>query len=146
MTTRGIRNNNPLNIRRGGSQWQGLRKPQSDMHFCQFAAMSYGWRAAFILLTRTYYHKYRLFTIRRIIERWAPPRENNTEEYVKQVARMMNYDADMPLGIPSVDYCRWMRLGYAMAIVENGMACAGMLDPNDMIRGWELARNTNGNC
>ncbi len=53
---RGIRNNNPLNIRRSKDKWQGLRALQTDTAFCQFETMAYGWRAAFVLLTRTYYH------------------------------------------------------------------------------------------
>ena len=60
MIPRGIRNNNPLNVRRSKDQWQGLRVVQTDSQFCQFETMEYGWRAAFVLLTRTYYHKYRL--------------------------------------------------------------------------------------
>ena len=71
MLPRGIRNNNPLNIRRTAKdQWKGLRAQQTDASFCQFESLDYGWRAAFYLLTRTYYHKYRLFTIRAIISRW----------------------------------------------------------------------------
>ena len=57
MLPRGIRNNNPLNIRRSKDQWQGLRAQQTDAQFCQFETLEYGWRAAFYLLTRTYYHK-----------------------------------------------------------------------------------------
>ena len=57
MLPRGIRNNNPLNIRRTAKdQWKGLRAQQTDASFCQFERMEYGWRAAFYLLTRTYYH------------------------------------------------------------------------------------------
>ena len=36
MLPRGIRNNNPLNIRRSKDQWQGLRAQQTDASFCQF--------------------------------------------------------------------------------------------------------------
>ena len=57
MLPRGIRNNNPLNIRRSKDQWQGMKKEQTDSAFCQFENLAYGWRAAFKLLTRTYYHK-----------------------------------------------------------------------------------------
>ena len=46
MTPRGIRNNNPLNIRRGASQWQGLKRRQTDKDFCQFVTVAYGYRAA----------------------------------------------------------------------------------------------------
>ena len=37
MLPRGIRNNNPLNIRRTAKdQWKGLRAQQTDASFCQF--------------------------------------------------------------------------------------------------------------
>ena len=88
MLPRGIRNNNPLNIRRSKDQWQGLKAQQTDASFCQFESLDYGWRAAFYLLTRTYYHKYRLFTIRAIINKWAPPNENLTSTYIANVSRL----------------------------------------------------------
>ena len=94
MLPRGIRNNNPLNIRRGKDQWQGLRAQQTDASFCQFESLDYGWRAAFYLLTRTYYHKYRLYTIRMIISKWAPPQENLTATYIENVCRLTGIPPD----------------------------------------------------
>ena len=123
MLPRGIRNNNPLNIRKGKDQWKGLRAQQTDASFCQFERLEYGWRAAFYLLTRTYYHKYRLFTIRAIISRWAPPNENLTATYIENVS-------DQP--------ARWMMLGVAMAIQENG---TDSLDYFAMLKGWTLAKS-----
>ena len=73
MLPRGIRNNNPLNIRRSKDKWKGMAAQQNDAAFCQFESMEWGWRAAFYLLTRTYYHKHRLYTIRAIVSKWAPP-------------------------------------------------------------------------
>ena len=127
MLPRGIRNNNPLNIRRGKDQWQGLRAQQTDASFCQFESLEYGWRAAFYLLTRTYYHKYRLYTIRAIISRWAPPNENLTATYIQNVCRLTGIAPDEPLGIPSM----------AMAIQENG---TDSLDYFAMLRGWGMCR------
>ena len=94
MLPRGIRNNNPLNIRRSKDQWQGLRAQQTDASFCQFETLEYGWRAAFYLLTRTYYHKYRLYTIRMIINKWAPPNENLTATYIENVSRLTGIAPD----------------------------------------------------
>ncbi|SEA28126.1 hypothetical protein SAMN05216462_0958 [Xylanibacter ruminicola] len=139
MTTpRGIRNNNPLNIRKSKDKWKGLRAQQQDAAFCQFENMEWGWRAAFWLLTRTYYHTYRLFTIRTIIQKWAPPHENNTASYIANVSKMTGIGADEPIGIPSDQPARWMMLGAAMAIQENG---ANSIDYFAMLRGWELCRN-----
>ena len=44
--TRGIRNNNPLNIRHSADRWQGACEKQKDKSFVQFKTMAYGYRAA----------------------------------------------------------------------------------------------------
>ena len=137
MLPRGIRNNNPLNIRHSKDQWQGLRAVQTDAAFCQFETLDYGWRAAFYLLTRTYYHKYRLFTIRGIVSKWAPESENNTKAYIANVSRLTGIDPDEPIGIPSEKPSRWMMVGVAMAIQENG---TDSLDYFAMLRGWQMCR------
>ena len=134
---RGIRNHNPLNIRRSKNQWKGMAEVQSDRAFVQFKSLEFGWRAAFYLLTRTYYHKYRLYTIRGIIRKWAPPSENQTETYIANVSRLTGIAPDEPIGIPSEKPSRWMAVGVAMAIQENGTTS---LDYFAMLRGWELAR------
>ncbi len=132
---RGIRNHNPLNIRRTASQWKGLAEVQQDKEFCQFESLEWGWRAAFYLLTRTYYQKYRLTTIRAVISRWAPPNENHTEVYIQNVARLTGIKPDEPLGDPKEHPARWLLLGAAMAIQENGTTS---MDWFAMLRGWEM--------
>ena len=60
MLPRGIRNNNPLNIRRSKDQWQGLRAQQTDASFCQFETLEYGWRAhGYVYPERESPHGYR---------------------------------------------------------------------------------------
>ena len=137
---RGIRNNNPLNIRRSKDKWKGMKALQSDAQFVQFESLEWGWRAAFYLLTRTYYHKYRLYTIRAIVTKWAPAIENNTKAYIANVSRLTGIDADEPLGIPSEKPSRWIALGTAMAIQENGTES---LDYFAMLRAWDMARADN---
>ena len=138
MLPRGIRNNNPLNIRRTAKdQWKGLRAQQTDASFCQFERLEYGWRAAFYLLTRTYYHKYRLYTIRMIISKWAPPQENLTATYIANVSRLTGIPSDEPIGIPSDQPQRWIAVALAMAIQENGTES---LDYFAMLRGWGMCR------
>ena len=114
-----------------------MSKTQNDRSFCQFETMEYGWRAAFKLLTRTYYHTYRLFTIRMIISKWAPPNENKTSAYIANVSRLTGIAPDEPIGIPSDKPARWMMLGIAMAIQENGLES---IDYFAMMRGWTMAR------
>ena len=114
-----------------------MAEVQTDRAFVQFKSLEWGWRAAFYLLTRTYYHKYRLDTIRDIVTRWAPPNENNTQAYIENVSRLTGIAPDDPLGDPSSSPARWMMVGTAMAIQENGMSS---LDYFAMLRGWEMSR------
>ena len=143
---RGIRNNNPLNIRLSKDKWQGQinanvndndnnssLKGESD--FCQFYTMEYGWRAAFVILCRTYYGKYGLKTIRDIVSRWAPAKENNTEAYIRHVSDYTGISPNKVLGSPQENPTLWLLIGYAMAVVENGKALPAVA----MLKGYALA-------
>jgi hypothetical protein len=97
--TRGVRNNNPGNIR-VGSDWLGLADPadmapaqKKERDFCVFTDPVYGIRALTKLLLK-YQSKYHLYTVRQMIHRWAPPNENATEAYVKAVAGAMHVQPD----------------------------------------------------
>lgn len=115
---RGIRNNNPLNIRKSADRWKGLRCVQKDKTFCQFETMAYGWRAAFMLL-HTYMSKYKLTTIRKIIYRWAPPNENNTAAYTNHVSYLAVLDPNQEIEFGNK--FTMLQIGRAMCQVENGL-------------------------
>lgn len=117
-TIRGIRNCNPLNIRRNSTQWQGLRKEQTDSAFFQFISMPYGYRAAIRTLV-TYYNKHGLKTIREIVSRWAPPSENHTENYINIVAERSGFSPDAEIDIFDQDVM--IAIVAAMSFVENGV-------------------------
>ena len=91
MLPRGIRNNNPLNIR-VGNKWKGEVENPTDQDFEQFTCMHYGLRAGFILLRR-YIERYHLNTITEIISRWAPSTENNTRAYINRVSERVGISA-----------------------------------------------------
>ena len=93
MTARGLRNNNPGNIRINGDLFQGEVRPSKDKSFKQFTTMAYGYRAMFKILSN-YFKNYKLDTIRKMIIRWAPQKENHTEAYIKAVSDYA--------GIPSI--------------------------------------------
>lgn len=100
MVARGIRNNNPGNIRHG-EKWEGLSDKQTDSSFCIFVSPEYGIRAlAKVLLT--YYKKYQLNTVKKIISRYAPPNENETESYIKSVANQLGVASDEVIDLSSV--------------------------------------------
>lgn len=93
--TRGIRNNNPFNIRKSNNKWFG-KIPGNDKEFETFDTLVNGYRAGISLLT-TYYNKYHLHTIFDIINRFAPSLENNTSDYIKYVSKQSHYDPDQRL-------------------------------------------------
>lgn len=117
QTPRGIRNNNPLNIRKNDIQWQGLSPEQNDSDFCQFINLNYGIRAAFVLL-RTYHKKYHCDTITKVVSRWAPECENNTKAYIEAVAAHSCVPADARFKFTDKNVV--CRILWSMAWVENG--------------------------
>lgn len=115
LPPRGIRNNNPLNIRLGDN-WQGLRQKQTDKAFCQFVSMEYGLRAAFVILFN--YLKKKVDTPEKIIKRWAPPTENKTDSYIEFVCS--GGYLDRHARILKTDKQKLCRLVWAMAQYECG--------------------------
>lgn len=113
---RGIRNNNPLNIRIG-NVWLGEVSEPTDPDFEQFVSMEYGLRAAFVLLRR-YIRHYKRTTIAQIISAWAPRNENNTTLYIDKVVQLSGIDPDTQLKFEDAD--AMVKLVSAMAYVENG--------------------------
>lgn len=89
---RGIRNNNPLNIRIGNT-WLGEVSNPTESEFEQFVNVLYGLRAAFCILRR-YIRRYHSNTIRKIVSRWAPRVENDTDHYCNFVAQRCNVNPD----------------------------------------------------
>lgn len=130
MIPRGIRNNNPLNIRRG-SNWIGLSKTQNDPSFCQFDSMTYGLRAGLIII-RTYMTRYKLHSVHTIVSRWAPPKENDTDSYVKSVASMMKIHALQTFDFG--DRARIVSLVASMCKVETGIS----IDPKLIESAYDL--------
>jgi hypothetical protein len=89
---RGIRNNNPGNLR-WGVDWLGLvaESERSDPEFCQFVDPYCGYRALCLTLI-TYRQKYQLRTIDAIVRRYAPASENDTRAYIEAVANITHFD------------------------------------------------------
>ena len=116
--TRGLRNDNPLNIRHGKSQWVGMRKVQTDKAFVQFSERVYGYRAALVLL-RNYIASGKN-TIGKIIARWAPSSDgNNTRAYIEYVSRSTGIDASEVLRFE--DREKLVEIVRSMAHMESGI-------------------------
>lgn len=128
---RGLRNNNPGNIRISKTKYLGEVQPSQDSAFKQFQSIDYGYRAMFVLLEH-YYKARGLKTIRQIINRYAPTSENNTEAYIQQVASICFRSADEEIDITNKD--EMVLLVSAMSRVENGRVA----NVDDVLRGWNL--------
>lgn len=113
---RGIRNNNPLNIRISSSMWLGKVENNTDGSFEQFTSMTMGIRAAIKLVCR--YIRDGVNTVDAIINRWAPPVENNTSMYIDRVCRLADLTPFQKIETKHRNaICRML---WAMTQVENG--------------------------
>ncbi|MEZ5665868.1 MAG: structural protein P5 [Alphaproteobacteria bacterium] len=143
---RSVRNNNPGNIR-VGDPWQGLADAaqrtaaqRGETAFCVFQAPKWGFRAMAIVLI-AYQDRHSLHTIRGMIDRWAPPEDNNdTAGYIARVAEKLGTTADGPVDVhqyrvmrPLVEAIARVESGgafpWADAEVDEGLRMAGVLPP-----------------
>lgn len=114
--TLGTKNNNPLNIRYNPeNKWQGMTGQNKG--YCTFESSVYGIRAGAVLM-KNYMTKYGLTSVKGLVNRWAPPSDNNpTQNYINFVAKKLGVSpnsASLSVGdIPA--------LIKAMIQFENGM-------------------------
>ena len=126
---RSIRNCNPLNIRRvAATNWIGQSALQTDRKFVKFDGVEWGIRAAFCIL-RTYARRHKALCVRDIVSRWAPPSENDTEQYIRNVCLWTGFG-----GRQRLTEKEWPLLVQAMARQESGV----LLDSVTIIRGFRL--------
>jgi hypothetical protein len=128
---RGYRNCNPGNIRKTTTMWIGLADNQRDSVFYTFRSMAYGYRAMFRIL-KNYNILYGLSTIQEIITRWAPPSENDTQAYIKNVAHDMNKDSNYTINFDDVS--EMCAIVAAISHQENGIQPS----MEEVYEGWEL--------
>lgn len=128
---RGIRNNNPLNIRIG-NVWLGEVKKPTDKSFEQFISMEYGIRAGFVILRR-YIRRYGIDTIAEIVSRWAPSSENNTKAYISAVAKLTHLNPDLPVRFEDKE----VMCSIVSAMIEVECGCSVPMEK--IKKGYELA-------
>ena len=131
MISRGLRNNNPGNIRRSKIRYEGEVRPSRDREFKEFSSMAYGYRAMFVLL-HSYNRRYGLNSIRGMLNRYAPPTENFTEGYIRFVANRTGVDANTI--IDTLCERDMVAIVRAMSEIENGTPA--ILE--DVEQGWRL--------
>jgi len=137
MDPRGVRNCNPGNIRKSNEPWRGLLSvdEQTDPAFFKFSSAEWGIRAMAVIL-RTYQTKHGLKTIKAIINRWAPPVENDTGAYAAAVAKAVGVTVDEPIRLDDTDNMRGVVLAiirhengsqpYSMDVINHALLLAGI--------------------
>lgn len=124
---RGVRNNNPGNIDYvEANKWQGQTGKEPEGRFARFKSPEFGIRALASLLI-TYQDRHNLRTVREIINRWAPPKENNTSGYVNRVCFLVGFAPNDVLNVHS--YAHMAPLVKAIISVE----CAGYKYPDSVV-------------
>lgn len=99
MATRGIRNNNPGNIRVSKDQWEGMTG--DDGAFVTFDSPESGVRA--LAKNLQSYGRQGYDSIEKIINRWAPPNENDTQAYIDSVVTATGIPATQSLDLSNPD-------------------------------------------
>lgn len=123
---RGLRNNNPLNLVYARQAGTDPDSP-SDGRFARFTTFDGGVTAATRQLLRDQARGD--LTPRQLIQRWAPPNENQTGAYVANVSRSTGLDPDAAVNLHDANITA--ALEAAMAKVETGRS----LDPALFQRG-----------
>ena len=127
QVSRGLRNNNPLNIRRGGDRWQGSTRVQKDPDFVTFKELKWGYRAAWKVLatySRRFAKERKPFNLFHILSQWAPETDgNNVRAYVHAVMKLGGIGGREHFPQPDCvsGYRRLPALLMAMTCVECGV-------------------------
>ena len=128
----GMRNNNPGNLRPSFPPWIG--QTGSENNFCTFKDMSYGLRAMAIDLSNKIEND-GLDTISSIINKYAPPSENDTQSYIDAVVAGTGWDANAPIVLNSANLQALME---AQIQVEQGSPYAQMITGADIQEGISM--------
>ncbi len=125
---RGIRNNNPGNIEDNGTPWRG--RLGNDGRFIKFDTPENGIRAMARILN-TYRFTHGLTTVEQIINRWAPPVENDTGAYIAHAAQAVGVsptqtinDANIPALIKVIIKHENGVQPYSDKVIYDGIAAA----------------------
>jgi len=132
-----IFNNNPGNIRTSPTNWNGeVTEPGEE--FERFSHMHMGVRASARILI-TYGKKYGIDTIYDIIDRYAPPEDNNPNNanYVKHVSNGSGFGANEKIDL--TDPRVLMKLMRPIFEFENGQKEAAKISDADIQKGVKMA-------
>lgn len=133
----GLRNNNPGNLRPlpGGQKWLGEITPDYTNNFSRFENVAYGLRAMITDITGDIV-KDGDNTIRKLVNKYAPPSDNNpTQAYINYVSAQTGWNPDQVI-IPSEENIK--KLIRAKMNFELGAGNASLVNSQDISEAFSL--------
>ena len=140
---RSIRNNNPGNIDRTSTQWEGMAEEQTDSRFVTFESPEMGVRAMARTLN-TYNTRYGLDDIAGMVSRWAPPNENDTQAYIRFVSEKTGIPSDRTITLQDNPE-EMKKVISAMIEMEGGQEASRYFNSQIVGSGVDLALSSLGN-
>ena len=138
-TVRNVRNNNPGNIDRNKTSWEGMSADQTgDSRFVVFDSPEMGVRAMGKVLT-TYQKTHKLNTISGIINRWAPPVENDTATYIKNISKELGVKPNTPIDLIK-DRSKMEQLIFSIIKQEGGKEATDYYTKDIIKKGVDLVK------
>ena len=129
---RGLKVNNPGNIRNTPKKWEGEIRPSRDHSFKTFESIEYGYRAVFMLLNN-YQRLKGKNTIAEMIDLYAPPEDGNrTDLYIQHVSEWSGIPSDLYIDTDEKE--TMIRIVMSMSRQEQGIKA----DVEQVKRGWDL--------
>lgn len=123
-----VKNNNPLNLRSSANKWKGEVTSSSD-EFEVFESWVMGLRAG-LKNMKTQIERGNN-TIAKLVNVWAPPTENETENYIRYVCEKSGIDRDTKISF-SLPFIQ--PITNAMVKMESGQD----LKADDFLSAWGL--------
>lgn len=134
---RGVRNNNPGNVRDTGDHWEGMVGVDKD-GFIIFSSVVYGLRCLVKVLHK--YFERGENSLQQIISKYAPKKENDTGAYVRYLAGALNVSATAPL-----DWTTYgQNLVFKIASYEQGGQLTKWWSQDQLAQGYQVGAESVG--
>ena len=129
-----IRQNNPMALILGSSAWEGKINCPITSNFECFSSVEYGIRAGMLNLINAYFNE-GYNTIDMIINKYAPPSENDTTGYINYVSAFTGFDQDEQL---TADNTTIKLLSRAIINQENGIIDGQLISDEMIVNAYDL--------
>lgn len=133
-TTRGVRNNNPMNLRKGIAFQYQIENPK-ETAFMTFGKTWQGIRAGVLDITNDISKGQN--TLTKLINQYAPPNENDTTGYINNISKNLAIKPSDILDRKNFDFM--VKLVKSIIVMENGANALKFITDQDINEGVKSA-------